>query len=126
MASEKDPLPVEIVNENDWDGNERRKEVTRQQHFRWFNTLWIITFTLVVLYMYQQNRDRSQEGQSAKTALCVFKHDLVTRAGQTQQFLDEHPAGFAGIPRTTLQTSLNNQRATIKSLNSLHCPGIPG
>lgn len=107
---------------SNWDGEERRKEYYHQHRFRQIMTAWMIAFTVVVFWMYIQNRDRSNEGKQAKEAFCIFKHDLIIRARTTEAFLKENPKGIPGIPVSVLRTSLANQQATINSLKTLKCP----
>jgi pyoverdine/dityrosine biosynthesis protein Dit1 len=102
MADENDVQKIEIVSDgrsvSDAIVEENRKGFYYQTRFRKAMTVWMIGFTAVVVYMYIQNRDRSSEGQQAKQALCVFRHDLEIRANATASFLKEHPQGIQGIP----------------------------
>lgn len=55
-------------------------------------------------------------------ALCALRVDLQSRVDQTETFLLSHPSGFAGIPRATLNQSLEGQKRTIAALRTLQCP----
>lgn len=59
--------------------------------------------------------------KSTNDALCTFKNDLQRRADGAREFLRTHPDGFAGLTRTDLQRSIDNQQATLRSLTSLNC-----
>lgn len=68
---------------------------------------------------------RSVETEATKThmALCTFVADLQQRVDNTVEFLKKHPTGqpIPGIPRATFQTTLRNQRSTLRSLDGLGC-----
>jgi hypothetical protein len=79
----------------------------------------------VLSYVIAENRKLAREGAEAHDALCVFKADLGRRLEAGKAFLADHPGGFAGIDPTVLQTSINNQQATIDALASLDCMPPP-
>lgn len=54
-------------------------------------------------------------------ALCSFKNDLQRRVDQGNALLKTHPEGIAGIPAATIQASIQNQQASLISLDSLMC-----
>lgn len=103
-------------------GPERRKD--RNRYARWAFVAWAIGVSVVVIWTAKESRARLAEGRQAHDALCVFKLDLQRRAADLAAFLQEHPAGIAGIPRATLTTSLANQVSTIRSLDRLRCPDV--
>lgn len=120
-------------NETEWDGEERRHEMRRQEDRELVAylhkisrrlTVVIIAAALTIIWMYIQNRHRAQAGQQAHSALCVFKADLIKRAKLTDKFLEDNPHGVAGITAKVLRNSSINQHATIDSLNSLDCGPI--
>lgn len=78
-----------------------------------------LTFAIV------NNRNLARDGKQAHDALCILKGDLEQRVKSTQDFLNTHPQGFAGIDAATIQNSLNNQRATVDSLSLLDCVPPP-
>lgn len=87
--------------------------------------LMVLAFTAVLAgmgFLIDQNRHRANDGQQSHDALCVLKDDLRQRIKDTQTFLDEHPKGFAGIPKATIQNSIRNQQLTVDSLVLLRCP----
>jgi hypothetical protein len=55
-------------------------------------------------------------GAVSHDSLCAFKASLEDRIVQTEEFLTEHPEGFAGIPAATLQQSVDNQQRTVDAL----------
>lgn len=65
--------------------------------------------------------------QASKTtaALCTLRADLRVQVRDSQGFLDKHPAGIPGISRKDIETGMNRQRRTIKSLRHLSCPPDP-
>lgn len=69
----------------------------------------------------------AREGAQAKAALCSFRADLQQRIRNSEDFLIEHPGdldlGALHIPRAQLLNTLNNQKATLASLDDLHCKG---
>jgi hypothetical protein len=56
-------------------------------------------------------------------SLCAFKANLEERIASTEDFLKDHPEGFAGIPAATLQQSADNQQSTVDALErgGLNC-----
>lgn len=88
---------------------------------------WIRIQALVVLVMFIGVAALAAytlyEASQNRAAFCKFRGDLEQRVDNTQTFLDEHPGPepIPGIPRATLQRSLDGQRATVKSLSNLDC-----
>lgn len=114
----------------EWDGVERRKTPRRQadkdlnEYLHKLSrrlTIVIVCASIVIIWMYIQNRHRSQQGQEAHTALCVFKEDLRKRMLFAEDFLKDNPNGIPGIRASVLRTSIANQKATLKSLATLSC-----
>jgi hypothetical protein len=64
----------------------------------------------------------AQNAATDHAALCTFRVDLQSRVNETVDYLRTHPKGFPGVPLRTLQTSLNNQRLSLQSLQALNCP----
>lgn len=58
---------------------------------------------------------------STNGALCTLRHDLEVRVSSSEDFLKDHPDGFAGITAATIRQSLANQKRTIHSLRNLDC-----
>lgn len=117
----------------EWDGEERRHEVRREADRALMAylhklsrrlTVVIVAAAVTVIWMYVQNRHRSQAGQEAHSALCVFKADLIKRAQLTDKLLQENPNGVGGITAKVLRNSSANQHATIDSLSILDCGPI--
>jgi hypothetical protein len=61
------------------------------------------------------------KGQVMEGALCALRGDLEKRVATTEDFLSEHPEGIPGIPAESLRISLDGQKRTIETLNSLSC-----
>jgi hypothetical protein len=59
--------------------------------------------------------------QKTNRSLCALRGDLEKRVAQSQDFLVQHPEGFAGIPAATIRQGLVNQEHTIKALSGLSC-----
>lgn len=67
--------------------------------------------------------DRNAENRRALLALCALEDDLERRILTTEQFLEENPAGIPGVPLSTLEQSLANQRQTLAAIAPhLDCP----
>ena len=92
-----------------------------------FIALTIVFVMVLVGFVFQihKNRELAGEGREAHDALCVFKSDLQARYGNGLEFVRTHPAGIPGIPITVLRNSLNNQKATLESLEALDCVPPP-
>lgn len=58
-------------------------------------------------------------------ALCALRSDAEARIEQSQQFLNTHPNGVAGISAEQLKRSLNNSKRTYEALKDLDCPAPP-
>lgn len=56
-------------------------------------------------------------------AVCAMRDDLQSRADATAKYLKKHPDAdeILGVPRDTIEQSLQNQRATLASLAVLDC-----
>jgi len=68
----------------------------------------------------QRNRIADVSNKTV-SALCTFKEDLQQRYDDGVKFLVNHPEGVAGISPGDIQRTLDNQRATLKSLAELPC-----
>lgn len=73
----------------------------------------------------RQVRQSAMLGEQAHSALCVFRHDLELRLKAGLEFLREHPSGIPGFPLTVIASSINNEKATLHSLDDLNCKEIP-
>ena len=72
----------------------------------------MMTGTIIyVLYTANQNHE----------TLCTFRDDIERRAEAGEKFLEDNPNGIPGIPRATLQSSIENRKRTVKSLEGLRC-----
>lgn len=60
----------------------------------------------------------AKQGAQAHDAICTFRADLIRRVETTERYLENHPEGFAGIPRATIRKSLDDQRQTIEALSN--------
>lgn len=74
-------------------------------------------FAVVVIAVILVRADAMQ----SRDALCAFRGDLAERVAGSEQFLKEHPDGFAGITAATIRNGLTNQKATVRSLAGLNC-----
>lgn len=86
--------------------------------------LYAVVIGLTVLAWFDsaaKSNNLKRETQRTNQALCTFRADLEQRVRSSEKFLAEHPKGIPGIPIATIRNSLDNQRRTIDSLNSLHC-----
>lgn len=54
-------------------------------------------------------------------ALCTLRMDLERRVTTGEKFLEEHPRGVSGIPKKTIKEDIENQKRTIKALDTLTC-----
>jgi hypothetical protein len=72
----------------------------------------------------QVQRDRiARVSNDTVSALCTFRDDLQHRYDEGVKFLVNHPDGIPGISAADIQRSLENQKATLKSLEELPCIG---
>lgn len=80
----------------------------------------ILVFTMFSYGTYKQLHDARQ----TKTALCIFKYDLIKRRDAGLAYLKAHPNDkfILGIPRAQIQQSIDAQTSTIASLRVLSCP----
>lgn len=91
---------------------------------RWLAVLTGLTVVLylivigVVVWTYVQSNKNTE-------ALCAIYTDSVRRADAGAAFLTENPRGLKGFTVEQIQTSINNSRATARSLSVLDCPLPP-
>jgi hypothetical protein len=71
------------------------------------------------------NARRAAEGQQAHGALCALKDDIRRRITNSQQLLEDYPAGLPGIPASIIEQSISNQQQTLDALETLECEGGP-
>lgn len=88
-------------------------------------TLAFLLFGLAGLYEHRKSDRLARAGAQAQTALCSFRTDLATRIVNSEKFLAEHPGdinlGTVRISRAQVINQLENQKATLKSLDDLNC-----
>lgn len=60
-----------------------------------------------------------QAGARSEAALCAFRNDLERRIESAEKFLIDHPKGIPGIPAETIKNSLQNQEATLATLDTV-------
>ena len=62
--------------------------------------------------------------ENALHALCALQDDLERRVIQGQIFIEKHPNGVAGISRTDLERSIENQQRTLSAIapHLSNCP----
>lgn len=104
----------------EWD--EYRKERNDRLHRLMVRILLIfafggITMSLTVAYVYYTSRENND-------ALCALRADSERRIQLGEEFLKEHPNGFAGISIDSLRRSTTNAKQTVASLSDLHCPPL--
>lgn len=90
----------------------------------------LVAVVLVVMFIKINNNANSvrQLAQANHTlvinthkTLCTFTNDLEKRIQNTEEFLDEHPNGIPGIPKSAFVVGLNNQKETLEALSDLKC-----
>lgn len=83
-----------------------------------------VILVCAVIWAAAQRAELQQVQDRAIGALCTFRSDLERRYESGVQFLREHPDGVPGIPASVIQTSVNNQRDTLESLQGLPCSEV--
>jgi hypothetical protein len=66
-------------------------------------------------------RHLAREGKQAHDAICVLRQDLQRRVDNGEDFLQDHPEGFAGIPAAVLMKSIRDQKQTLDALSAVRC-----
>jgi hypothetical protein len=88
--------------------------------------LWMLVLSGLLIWALavqgEQSDRAARDADRTTGALCALRRDLEDRVAQTDKFLLEHPAGFAGIPAATLRASEQGQIRTIGALSNLKCP----
>lgn len=93
-----------------------------------FIVVFAITVMGIMLWqafrMGQQAEKVEHVAVSTHRALCTFRDDVQRRHDNAEEFLKENPGGFSGIPASTLQASIDAQKATLDALaaGGLQCP----
>lgn len=59
--------------------------------------------------------------KGSKDGLCALRQDAERRVVLGDEFLKDHPEGFAGISAASLHRSIENSRETVDSLGHLDC-----
>lgn len=91
------------------------------------NHLVAVTVVLFVLllgtigYSVKSNYDLAKKGDQAKTAVCTLRDDLQKRISASESYLATHPGDVLGIPREQVMQSLENQKSTLKALETAGC-----
>lgn len=67
------------------------------------------------------NQARIDDITKVRAAVCNLRADQVRRIHVTQQFLDEHPEGFTGIPPALLRRDLRERQKVVDALAPLRC-----
>lgn len=93
---------------------------------------FIVVFAVTVMgimlwqaYRMGQQAERIEHvAVTTHNALCTLRADLVERNTAARAFLRDNPAGFAGIPGSTIQSSIDARQATLDALaaGGLRCP----
>lgn len=84
----------------------------------------IVAFTLsiaAVSFGIKENRERIDDIQKVADAVCNLRADQIRRIRVTEQFIREHPEGFAGIPNSVLRRDLVDRRKVVDALSPLNC-----
>lgn len=65
----------------------------------------------------------ARQGARTHTGVCRLRDDLKTRVASSEEFLQSHPDGIPGFSAKAIQTSIDGQRRTIRSLGVIGpCP----
>ena len=92
-------------------------------------SIWIAAFSAVILLMYNANRERAIEGQTAANAICALKNDLQRRVDSTEEFIANLKSGkrdpIPGITVADLERSASSMNQTIAALAVINCPREP-
>jgi hypothetical protein len=59
--------------------------------------------------------------KESKDGLCALRQDAERRVTLGEEFVKDHPNGFAGISRASLEQSIRNAKQTTSSLSNLSC-----
>lgn len=80
----------------------------------------------VLAFFIGQNQTLAKEGAEAHDALCVIRLQLERRVKFTQEYLrqNQDPVIF-GIPRERFVQRLEEDKATVRSLETLDCTPAP-
>jgi hypothetical protein len=86
-------------------------------------TLRLLVVATVVLYLFVivVSGLAFSNSQRTEDALCAVRGDLEGRVEGSQDFLHEHPNGFAGISPAVIREGLQNEQHTIDALGSISC-----
>ena len=82
------------------------------------NTIWLVGFTILVMYALWQNQQQARDGQQARDAICSLKQDLRDRIHSGERFLHQHPNGLPqlGLSPIDIQRTIDGQNRTLNSL----------
>jgi hypothetical protein len=78
----------------------------------------LCVFLCVALVQVQVEVQRNKE---THLALCALRADLQNRVRSSEEFLRDHPEGFAGITAEQIQVQVINQKRTIDAIGFLDC-----
>lgn len=99
-----------------------------QRSLRWLVRATIVLYVALLLVGYAAWHDSQRKSDqiaglatTSNSALCALRGDLESRVTASEQFLINHPEGFAGISPASIRTSIDGQRRTIVVLAQLKC-----
>lgn len=59
---------------------------------------------------------------STNEALCAVRLNFEQRIESSEEFLREHPEGFAGVSAEEIIRSINEEKQTLRALSGIDCP----
>ena len=71
-------------------------------------------------------RQAAEDARVTVKSLCALRADFKKRVATSEDFLKDHPEGFAGIPAATIRSTVDGQKRTIRALGGLRCPKSVG
>jgi hypothetical protein len=114
-----------------------KRLATRRFWVRHRGAVSYLMLVIVVFYLYHSQQQtaadtRSTAAKAARSArlgvkthtgVCRLKDDLENRIAKSEAFLVAHPNGIPGFSAAAIQSSINGQRRTIRSLRVIGpCP----
>lgn len=76
----------------------------------------VLGLTLAVGYFYVDKvSDQNTKG------LCTIRENAQDQITRTEDFLKEHPEGFAGLSPAVLRRGLESQKRTVEALKDVDC-----
>jgi hypothetical protein len=114
------------------------KRLTRREFWaRHRGAIGYLVLAFVVFYLYNSQQQTAQDsrdlaakaahlakqGARTHTGVCRLRDDLRVRVENSEEFLREHPDGIPGLPAKVIQTGIDGQKRTIRSLRVIGpCP----